>query len=210
MEPRPSLSKLPSTSAEAPEVQPGPSTLEEGGAQLDPVMSSKLCVIDDQKPKTMYHFHTQESLSQEEAVANSLTEPQVPSLRPLTKRTRKARNLEESAAAFLKQATATITMTPGVHETFGCVTASKLEHMEEAQHTICKEIILKALNKRTRGELTPQTHLCELDHTPPPPPTTPPTPQPPDPPQQHGRNVEGSVESDGLGLVWSGKKCRLL
>ncbi|PIO25152.1 hypothetical protein AB205_0181090 [Aquarana catesbeiana] len=126
-----------------------------------------------------------ESLSQEEAVASSLNETQVPPLRPPTKRTRKARNLEESTAAFLKHATAAISMTPHGHEAFGCVTAIKLEHMEEAQRTIWEEIILQALKNGTRGKLTHQTHLCELDHAPPPPP---PTQQPPHPPQQHGRN----------------------
>ncbi|PIO27571.1 hypothetical protein AB205_0171910, partial [Aquarana catesbeiana] len=129
-ESRPSLSTLPSTSAEAPEFQPGPSTQKE----------------DVEEPSL-----TQESLSQEEAVASSLTESQVPPLRPPTKRTRKARNLEETTAAFLRHATEAITMTPGGHEAFGCPTASKLEHMEEAQHTVCEEIILQALNKGMRG-----------------------------------------------------------
>ncbi|PIO27892.1 hypothetical protein AB205_0053650 [Aquarana catesbeiana] len=71
---RPSLSTLPSTSAKAPEVHPGPSSQEE----------------DVEEPSL-----TQESLSlsQEEAVASSLTESQVPLLRPPTKRTRKSTNL---------------------------------------------------------------------------------------------------------------------
>ncbi|PIO32275.1 hypothetical protein AB205_0093680 [Aquarana catesbeiana] len=180
-EPRPSPSTLPSTSAEAP----GPSTQEE----------------DVEEPSL-----TQESLSQEEAVASSLTESQVPPLRPPIKRTRKARNLKEATAAFLRHATVAISMTPGGHEAFGCLTASKLEHMEEVQRTICEEIILQALNKGTRGELTRQTHLCELNHAPPP---SPPTPQPPHHSSMEG-SLEGSVESDGLGLVWSGKKHRLL
>ncbi|PIO27644.1 hypothetical protein AB205_0064230 [Aquarana catesbeiana] len=138
------FSTLPSTSAEAPEVQPVPSTQEE----------------DVEEPSL-----AQESLSQEVAVASSLMESQVPPLCPPTKRTRKVRNLEESATAVLRQATTALNITSGVHETFGCVRASKLEHMEEGQCTICEEIILKVLNKGTRGELTNKTHLCELDTT---------------------------------------------
>ncbi|PIO28212.1 hypothetical protein AB205_0132700, partial [Aquarana catesbeiana] len=126
-EPRPSLSTLPSTSAEAPEDQPGPSTQEE----------------DVEEPSL-----AQESLSQEEAVASSLTESQVPPLRPPTKRTR---ILEESAAVFLLQATAALNTTPGVNEAFGCVTASKLKHMEEGQRTICEEIILKGPKQGDEG-----------------------------------------------------------
>ncbi|PIO36824.1 hypothetical protein AB205_0120620, partial [Aquarana catesbeiana] len=101
-----------------------------------------------------------------------------PSPPPSNQKHKEGRNLEESAAAFLKQANVVLNTTPGGHKAFGCVTASKLEHMEEGQCTICEEIILKALNKGMRGKLTTQTHLCESDHTPPPPPATPPIPQP--------------------------------
>ncbi|PIO29061.1 hypothetical protein AB205_0212620 [Aquarana catesbeiana] len=164
-EPRPSLSTLRSTSAEAPEVQPGPSTQEE----------------DVEEPSL-----TQEilSLSQEEAVASGLTESQNPPLCPPIRRARESRNPEEATAAFLCHATAAISMAPDGQEAFGCLTGNKLKQMEEAQRTICEEIILQALNKGTRGELTSQTHLCKLDHAPP---TPPPTTQPPHPPQQHGR-----------------------
>ncbi|PIO13398.1 hypothetical protein AB205_0044860 [Aquarana catesbeiana] len=154
-EPRPSLSTLPSTLAEAPEVHPGPSTQEE----------------DVEEPSL-----TQESLSlsQEEAMTNSLTDSQVPPLRPPTKRARESRNLEEATAAFLRYAAAAIIMAPDGQEVFGCITGIKLKKMEEDQCIKCEEIILQALNKGTSGELT--RHLCELDHAPPPPP---PTTQPP-------------------------------
>ncbi|PIO26537.1 hypothetical protein AB205_0113610 [Aquarana catesbeiana] len=169
-------------------------------------MSSKLCVIDEQKPKIMYHFHTQESpspsQSQEEAVPSSLTKCQVPPLRPPTKRARKNKNLDDATAVFLRHATTAISTAPDSQEAFGCMTANKLKVMEEEQLIMCEEIILKALNKGKKGQITPKTHLCEFDHSPPPPP---PTTQPPHPPQQHG-----SVESDSLGSVWSGKKRRLL
>ncbi|XP_073453613.1 uncharacterized protein [Aquarana catesbeiana] len=122
------------------------------------------------------------SLSQEEAVASSLTESQVPPLRPPSKRAMKSSNLEDATAAFLRKATAAISTAPDGQEAFGCLTGNKLKQMEEDQRTMCEEIILQALNKGTRGELTRKTHLCELDHAPPPPP---PTPQPPHPPQQH-------------------------
>ncbi|PIO25101.1 hypothetical protein AB205_0040910 [Aquarana catesbeiana] len=164
-EPRPSLSTLPSASAEAPEVHPGPSTQEE--YMEEPSLTQESL-----------------SLSQEEAVASSLTESQVPPLHPPTKRDRKSRNLEEATAAFLRYATAAISIAPNGQEAFGCLTGNKLKQMEQDQCTICEEIILQALNKGTRGELTRKTHLCELDHAPPPPP---PTTQPPHPPQQHGR-----------------------
>ncbi|PIO28641.1 hypothetical protein AB205_0005670, partial [Aquarana catesbeiana] len=160
-EPWPSLSTLPSTSAEAPEVQPWPFTQDE----------------DVEEPSL-----TQESLSlsQEEAVASSLTESQVPPLCPPSKRARKSSNLDDARAAFLRKAAAAIS--PNGQEAFGCLTGNKLRQMEEDQRTMCEEIILQALNKGMRGEITSKTHLCELDHAPPPPP---PTPQPPHPPQQH-------------------------
>ncbi|PIO27523.1 hypothetical protein AB205_0042000 [Aquarana catesbeiana] len=103
-EPRPSLSTLPLTSTEAPEVHPGPSTQEE----------------DVEEPSL-----TQESLSlsQEEAVASSLTESQVPPLCPPIKRARKSRNLEEATAAFLCHATAAISMASDGQEPFGCLKA---------------------------------------------------------------------------------------
>ncbi|XP_073453653.1 uncharacterized protein [Aquarana catesbeiana] len=121
----------------------------------------------------------EESLSQEEGVASSLTESQVPPLRPPSKRAMKSSNLDDAMVAFLRKATAAISTAPDGQEAFGCLTGNKLKQMEEDQRTMCEEIILQALNKGTRGELTRKTHLCELDHAPPP------TPQPPHPPQQH-------------------------
>ncbi|XP_077321456.1 uncharacterized protein LOC143955249 [Lithobates pipiens] len=160
-EPRPSLSTLPLASAEAPEVQPGPSPKEE----------------DVEEP-----ILTQESLSlsQEEAMAGSLTESQVPLLHPPSKRAYNSSNLEEATADFLRKATAAIS--PDGQEAFGWLTGNKLKQMEEDQRTMCEEIILQTLNKGTRGEITSKTHLCDLDHAPPPPR---PTPQPPHSPQQH-------------------------
>ncbi|PIO12538.1 hypothetical protein AB205_0073970 [Aquarana catesbeiana] len=94
-EPRSLLSTLPLTSAEAPDVQPRPFTQEE--VVEEPILTQESL-----------------SLSQEEAVASRLTESQVPPLRPPTKRARKSRNLEE--AAFLRHATAAISMAPDGQE----------------------------------------------------------------------------------------------
>ncbi|PIO30654.1 hypothetical protein AB205_0185480 [Aquarana catesbeiana] len=146
-------------------------------------MSSKLCVIDDQKPKTMSHFHTQESLSQEEPLPSGQTE--LPPLCPLTKRARKTRNLDDTAAAFLRHATSAISTAPDAQEAFGCMTANKLKDMEEDQRSMFEEMILQLLNKGRWGQITPKMHICDLDHNPQPPPWTPQTPQPPHPPQQH-------------------------
>ncbi|XP_077322722.1 uncharacterized protein LOC143956376 [Lithobates pipiens] len=151
----PHLSTLPSSPAEASEDQPGPSIQDE---------------VEDP------------SWSQEEAMASSLTESQVPPLCPPSKRAKMSINLDDATAAFLRKATAAISTAPDGQEAFGCLTGNKLKQMEEDQRTLCEEIVLQALNKGTRGELTRKTHLCELDHAPPPPP---PTSQPPHPTQQH-------------------------
>ncbi|PIO23546.1 hypothetical protein AB205_0159440 [Aquarana catesbeiana] len=151
-EPRPSLSTLPSTSAEAAEVHPGFSTQEE----------------DVEEPSL-----TQESLrqSQEEAMPSSLTICQVPPLRPPTKRDRKNKNLDDATAAFLRHATTAISSAPDSQEAFGCMTANTLKEMEEDQHIMCKEIILQALKKgliplkHTSGNLIILLHHLHQQHS---------------------------------------------
>ncbi|PIO11949.1 hypothetical protein AB205_0115110, partial [Aquarana catesbeiana] len=116
-EPRPSLSTLPSTSAEAPEVQPGgPSTQEED--MEEPSLTRESLSLSLSQVEAM------------EAVASSQTESQVLPLRPPTKRTRKARNLEEATAPFLRHATVAISTVTGGQEVFGGVTANKLKQIE--------------------------------------------------------------------------------
>ncbi|XP_077340709.1 uncharacterized protein LOC143984348 [Lithobates pipiens] len=155
---------------------------------------------EDEIQESLSKEEAVESLSLEVAVESSLTKSQVPPLRLPTKRTRKVRNLEESVTTLINQATAVLTTSPVGPESNGCLTASKLEQIEEGQRLICEEIILQDLKKEMRGQLTTKSHLCELDNTPPPPPETPPPPpatpppppatppttQPPNPPQQHG------------------------
>ncbi|PIO09943.1 hypothetical protein AB205_0003370 [Aquarana catesbeiana] len=54
--------------------------------------------------------------------------------------------------------------------------------MEEGQRLLCESLILEALNKGLRGQMTCATHICDLTHSPPPgptpPPATSPTPEP--------------------------------
>ncbi|PIO10212.1 hypothetical protein AB205_0005390, partial [Aquarana catesbeiana] len=76
--------------------------------------------------------------------------------------------------------------------------------MQEGQRQLCEDLLYKVLTKGMRGKITPNTHVSELDHPPPPPATI----------YHHSHSMEGSMEgrpeSDDLGSVWSGKRCRLL
>ncbi|PIO11876.1 hypothetical protein AB205_0002890 [Aquarana catesbeiana] len=103
-------------------------------------------------------FHTQEDLSQEEAVECGSQEEAGIS------------GSQEEAEVSGSQEEAGIT--PTREEAFASMAATKLQDMQEGQRLMCEEIIYQTLNKRLMGEITPNTHLSELHH--PPPPTTPP------------------------------------
>ncbi|PIO25100.1 hypothetical protein AB205_0064380 [Aquarana catesbeiana] len=160
-EPRPALSslpsRLPSTSAEASDIQPRPSRQQH---VEEPSLS-------------------QESLSQEVARPSSLPDTQVPPLRLQRKSGRKRSNLEEAAIGLFWKATEALRTPHSVEEDFADLTACKMQQMEEGQRLLCEFLILEALNKGLRGQLTCQSHICEQTHGPPPPPPGPPPPPPP-------------------------------
>ncbi|PIO12052.1 hypothetical protein AB205_0065600, partial [Aquarana catesbeiana] len=151
-------------------------------------------------------FHTQEDLSQEEAVecgsqeeaevsvsqekpgtSRSLTESQVPPLRLPYKRARKVTHMQDSALRLIQEASASLRALPTPEEAFACMAATKLQGMQEGQCRLCEDLLYKVLSKGVSGELTPNTHLSDVEGS-----------------------VEGRPGSDDLGSVWSDKRCSLL
>ncbi|PIO10006.1 hypothetical protein AB205_0139500 [Aquarana catesbeiana] len=139
-----------------------------------------MIVIDDAKTKTMSLFHTQGSLSQEVAGPSRLADLQVPPL-PLKRESGSRRSaLEEATRRLFWRATEVLGARQTVEEDIAAVIAYKMQRMEEGQQVMCEALILDALNKGMRGQMTAQTHLCD---GPPPPPAGPPSPPPgPTPP----------------------------
>ncbi|PIO11610.1 hypothetical protein AB205_0177060, partial [Aquarana catesbeiana] len=168
-EPRPSLSSLPSTlpspPAEASDAQPGPSRQQH---VEEPSLS-------------------QGRLSQEVAGPSRLADLQVPPP-PLERESgRRTSALEEAARGLFWRATEALGAPQTVEEDIAAVIAYKMQRMEEGQQLMCESLILEALNKGMRAQITSQTHLCELTDGPPPPPAgpPPPPPSPPGPPSPH-------------------------
>ncbi|PIO35705.1 hypothetical protein AB205_0037570, partial [Aquarana catesbeiana] len=164
-EPRPAISSLPSTlpspPAEASDAQPGPSRQQH---VEEPSLS-------------------QGSLSQEVAGPSRLPDIQVPPLHLQRQSARKRSNLEEAAIGLFWKATEALRTPHTVEEDFAGITACKMMQMEEGQRLLCEFLILEALNKGLRGQITCATHICDLTHGPPPPPgNTPPPPPGPTPP----------------------------
>ncbi|PIO10410.1 hypothetical protein AB205_0089050, partial [Aquarana catesbeiana] len=170
-EPRPALSTLPLTlpspPAEASDAKPGPSRQQHV-----------------EEPRL-----SQGSLSQEVAGPSRLPDIQVPPLRLQRQSARKRSNLEEAAIGLFWKATEALRTPHTVEEDFAGITACKMMQMEEGQRLLCEFLILEALNKGLRGEITCATHICDLTHSPPlpspgptprftPPPATSPTPEP--------------------------------
>ncbi|PIO28161.1 hypothetical protein AB205_0097420 [Aquarana catesbeiana] len=169
-EPRPALSTLPSTlpspPAEASDVQPGPSRQQH---VEEPSLS-------------------QGSLSQEVAGPSRLPNTQVPTLRLQRQSGRKRSNLEEAAIGLFWKATEALRTPHSVEDDFSELTACKMMQMEEGQQLLSEFLISEALNKGLRGQLTCETHICQLTHGPTPPPATPPTPEP-QPGRKRGRKT---------------------
>ncbi|PIO27118.1 hypothetical protein AB205_0186360, partial [Aquarana catesbeiana] len=164
-EPRPALSTLPSTlpspPAEASDAQPGPSRQQHV-----------------EEPRL-----SQGSLNQEVAGPSRLPDMQVPSLHLQSQSARKRITLEEAAIGLFWKATEALRTPRTVEEDFAGITACKMMQMEEGQRLLCEFLILEALNKGLRGQITYATHICDLTHSPPPPPgPTPPPPPGPTPP----------------------------
>ncbi|PIO11178.1 hypothetical protein AB205_0086180 [Aquarana catesbeiana] len=149
-------------------------------------------MIDDAKTKTMSLFHTQGSLSQEVAGPSRLPDTQVPPLHLQRKSGKKMSNLEEAAIGLFWKATEALRTPHTVEEDFACITACKMLKMEEGQRLLCESLILEALNKGLRGQITCATHICDLTHRPPPPPgpTPPPATSPePQPGRKRGKKT---------------------
>ncbi|PIO12720.1 hypothetical protein AB205_0160940 [Aquarana catesbeiana] len=174
-------STLPSTPAEASDVQPGPSSQEEEDLSQEEALE---CGSQEEAGLSCSQEEAGLSVSQEKpGISRSLTESQVPPLRLPYKRARKATHMQDSALRLIQEASASLRALPTPKEAFACMAASKLQGMQEGQCLMCEQLIYKVLTKGVSGEITPKTNVIELDHPPPPPPaaTTPP-PQP-----QHGR-----------------------
>ncbi|PIO29351.1 hypothetical protein AB205_0048660, partial [Aquarana catesbeiana] len=165
-EPRPALSSLPSTlpstPTEASDDQPEPSRQQH---VKEPSLSQGI-------------------LSQEVAGPSRLPVIQVPPLHLQRKSGRKRSTLEEAAIGLLWKATEALRSPHTVEEDFAGITACKMLQMEEGQQLLCESLMLEALNKGLRGQITSATHICNLTHGPPPPPgpTSPPPPPGPTPP----------------------------
>ncbi|PIO26234.1 hypothetical protein AB205_0159410 [Aquarana catesbeiana] len=137
---------------------------------------------------------SQGSLSQEVAGPSRLPDIQVPSLQLQRQSGRKRSNLEEAAIGLFWKATEAL-RTPHNVEDFAGITACKMMQMVEGQRLLCESLILEALNKGLRGQITCATHICHLTHSPPPPspgppppPATSPTPEP-QPGRKRGRKT---------------------
>ncbi|PIO10644.1 hypothetical protein AB205_0182410 [Aquarana catesbeiana] len=163
-EPRPSLSSLPSMlpspPAEASDAQPGPYRQQH---VEEPSLS-------------------QGSLSQEVAGPSWLADLQVPPQHLERESGRRRSALEEAAIGLFWRATEALGAPQTVEDDFAAIIASKIQRMEEGQQLMCESLILEALNKGMRAQITSETHLCELTHGPPPagptpPPATSPTAQ---------------------------------
>ncbi|PIO09990.1 hypothetical protein AB205_0052460, partial [Aquarana catesbeiana] len=170
-EPRSSLSSLPSTlpspPAEASDAQPGPSRQQ----RVEELSLS------------------QGSLSQEVAGPGKLPDIQVPPSHLQRESGRKRSTLEEAAIGLFWKATEALTAPHTVEEDFAGIIACKMQRMEEGQQLMCESLMLEALNKGLKGQITSATHICDLTHGPPPPPgptTPPPPPGPTSPPPPPG------------------------
>ncbi|PIO38018.1 hypothetical protein AB205_0066350 [Aquarana catesbeiana] len=164
-EPRPALSSLPSTlpspPAEASDAQPGPSRQQHV-----------------EEPRL-----SQGSLSQEVAGPSRLPDLQVPPLHLERESGRRRSALEEAAVGLFWRVTEALGAPHTVEDDFAAIIASKMQRMEEGQQLMSESLILEALNKGMRDQITSDTHLCELTHgSRPPPPAGPPPPSPPGPP----------------------------
>ncbi|PIO12556.1 hypothetical protein AB205_0184150, partial [Aquarana catesbeiana] len=138
---------LPSPPAEASDAQPGPSRQQH---VEEPSLS-------------------QGSLSQEVAGPSRLPDMSVPPLHLQRESGRKRSTLEEAAIGLFWKATEALGAPHTVEEYFAAIIACKMQRMEEGQQLMCESLMLEALNKGLRAQLTSDTHICDLTHGPPPP-----------------------------------------
>ncbi|PIO10040.1 hypothetical protein AB205_0207620 [Aquarana catesbeiana] len=108
-----------------------------------------------------------------------LPDIQVPPLHPQRQSGRKKRStLEEAAIGLFWKATEALRAPHTVEEDFAGIIACKMQWMEEGQRLLCESLIVEALNKGLRGQITSATQICDLTHGPTPPPATSPTAEP--------------------------------
>ncbi|PIO10958.1 hypothetical protein AB205_0169370 [Aquarana catesbeiana] len=154
-----------------------------------------MIVTDDAETKTMSLFRTQGSLSQEVAGPSRLPDIQVPPLHPQRESGRKRSTLEEASIGLFWKATEALTAPHTVKEDLAGIISCKMQQMEEGQQLMCESLILEALNKGLRGQITSATHICDLTHgcpPPPPGPTPPPATSPtaePQPGRKRGKKT---------------------
>ncbi|PIO09621.1 hypothetical protein AB205_0187750 [Aquarana catesbeiana] len=168
---------LPSTPAEASDVQPGSSSQEEEDLSQEEVVE---CGSQEEAGISGSQEEAGLSVSQEKpGTGRSLTESQVPPLRLPYKRAGKATHMQDSVLRLIQEDSASLRALPTPEEAFACMAATKLQGMQEGQRLLCEQLIYKVLTKWVSGELTPKTDVIELDHPPPPPAATTPQPEPP-------------------------------
>ncbi|PIO09558.1 hypothetical protein AB205_0071070 [Aquarana catesbeiana] len=118
------------------------------------------------------------SLSQEVAGPSRLPDMPVPPLHLQRESSRKRSTLEEAVIGLFWKATEALGAPHTVEEDFAAIIACKMQWMEEGQQLMCESLMLEALNKGLRAQLTSDTHICDLTHGPTPPPATSPTAEP--------------------------------
>ncbi|PIO35666.1 hypothetical protein AB205_0183200, partial [Aquarana catesbeiana] len=148
-------STLPSTPAEASDVQPGPSSQEEveepSLSQED--LSQEEAVECSSQEEAGVSGRQEEaglSVSQEEAGLSVSQE------KPY-KRARKATHMQDSALRLIQESSASLRALPTPEEAFACMAATKLKCMQKGQRLMCEQLIYKVLTKGVSGEITPKT-----------------------------------------------------
>ncbi|PIO12140.1 hypothetical protein AB205_0131410, partial [Aquarana catesbeiana] len=142
-EPRSSLSILPSTLPSPPAEASDAQAATCGGAQTEPGKS--------------------------QPGGSRLPDIQVPPLHLQRESGRKRSTLKEATIGLFWKATEALRAPHTVEEDFAGIIACKMQRMEEGQRLLCESLILEALNKGLRGQITSATHICDLTHGPPPP-----------------------------------------
>ncbi|PIO10653.1 hypothetical protein AB205_0058970 [Aquarana catesbeiana] len=95
--------------------------------------------------------------------------------------------MQDSALRLIQEASASLRALPTPERAFACMAATKLKCMQEGQRLMFEQLIYKVLTKGVSGEITPKTDVIDVEGS-----------------------VEGRPESNGLGSVWSDKRCSLL
>ncbi|XP_040183649.1 uncharacterized protein LOC120916777 [Rana temporaria] len=199
-EPRPSLSSLPSTLPSTPASnQPGSSTEEEmeelSWSQEDLGQEEGLeSGRQEEAGPSGSQQVPRPSGNQQVPRPRGSTRSQVPPLLIRSIRPRKASHVAAESLRLLGEARVFLRARPGPEEAYGCYLDRELQQLEEGQLLICVRLIFKIIQMALRGQLTENTHICQLAHRSPPPPATSPPPEPQPPRKRAGklsRNAAG-------------------